>query len=85
MNMSYISEKLLEFSQQMALMSESNLAIVEETNASMHEVNERVNLVTDTLNHLSGQSESLLQKNNEGMKELLELARLKEIVKEACR
>ena len=82
MNMSHISEKLLDFSQQMSVMSESNLAIVEETNASMHEVNETVNEVTDTLNHLSGQSEKLLETNNEGIKELLEVAKLKETVLE---
>lgn len=82
MNMRHISDCLIEFSSEMSNMSESNLAIVQQTNASMNEVNETVTEATDTLSDLSIQSEKLLHSNNEGINQLIEVARLKEVVME---
>ena len=80
MNMAHISEQLLCFSNEMANLSESNLAIVEETNAGMYEVNETVTEATDTLSALSKSSEGLLLSNNSGLEQLMEVAELKEEV-----
>lgn len=79
-NMAYISEMLIEFSYEMANLSESNVAIVEETNASMNQVNETVVQAAATLNELSGHSEELIMRNNDGLKQIMEVAELKEEV-----
>lgn len=82
MNMAHISERLVEFSYEMANLSESNVAIVEETNASMTQVNETVVQAATTLNELSGHSEELLARNNDGLRQMMEVAELKEEVME---
>lgn len=79
-SMSFIAEKLISFSQEMSNLSESNLAIVEQTNASMTQVNTTVTDAADTLNELSSSSEELVKSNNEGLNQLLYVARLKEEV-----
>lgn len=78
--MSFIADKLIAFSQEMANLSESNVAIVEETNASMTQVNSTVNDAADTLTQLSDSSEKLVNSNNQGLNQLLEVAKLKEEV-----
>ena len=78
--MSHIAEKLIEFSHEMSNLSESNVAIVEETNASMAQVNSTVSDAAYTLNQLSESSESLVLSNNAGLEQLLEVAKLKEDV-----
>lgn len=80
MNMAHISEQLLGFSNEMGTLSESNLAIVEQTNAGMYEVNETVTEATDILSALSKSSEGLLLSNNGGLEQLMEVAELKEEV-----
>ncbi|WP_333637942.1 methyl-accepting chemotaxis protein [Tissierella praeacuta] len=80
MNMAYIAENLVEFSNEMASLSESNVAIVQETNASMNEVNETINDATNVLSDLSMQSEKLLSSNHDGLKQLMEVVKLKENV-----
>lgn len=80
MNMEHISEMLVQFSYEMANLSESNVAIVEETNASMAQVNETVVQAAATLNDLSDHSQQLLVSNNEGLKQIMEVAELKENV-----
>lgn len=80
MNMAHIAEMLVEFSYEMASLSESNVAIVEQTNASMTQVNETVVQAATTLNELSGHSEELLNRNNDGLKQIMEVAQLKEEV-----
>ena len=80
MNMAHIAEMLVEFSYEMGNLSESNVAIVEETNASMSQVNETVVQAATTLNELSGHSEELLTRNNAGLKQIMEVANLKEEV-----
>ena len=82
MNMAHIAERLVEFSYEMASLSESNVAIVEETNASMTQVNETVVQAANTLNQLSDHSEDLLVRNNDGLKQMIEVAQLKEEVME---
>lgn len=79
-SMSYIADKLISFSDEMANLSESNVAIVEQTNASMAQVNTTVTDAAGTLSELSQSSENLVSSNNEGLNELLEVAKLKEEV-----
>lgn len=79
-SMSHIAERLIKFSHEMSNLSESNVAIVEQTNASMAQVNSTVSNAADTLNQLSESSENLVLRNNNGLNQLLEVAMLKENV-----
>ena len=79
-NMAYASEELVQFAQDMAELSESNLAIVEETNASMTQVSETVLEASETLGNLSHSSEELLQKNEAGLIQLNNVMTLKDQV-----
>lgn len=78
--MTHISGQLMEFAGEMAGLSESNLAIVEETNATMNEVTETIDCTAETLEKLSAESESFAQKNNESEILLQEVSKLKENV-----
>lgn len=78
--MSHISYQLMDFAGEMASLSESNLAIVEETTASMNQVKESINETSSTLNNLSDESQSLAEKNDESMELLGEVDRLKDNV-----
>ncbi|HHV10377.1 MAG TPA: chemotaxis protein [Clostridiales bacterium] len=81
-NMSHISYDLTDFSREIAELSESNLAIVEETTASMFEVSEAVQDTTTTLERLAESSERLLESNNDSIRKLSEINSLKENVME---
>lgn len=78
--MAFIADKLTDFSEEMSNLSESNLAIVEETNASMTQVNSTVSTAAETLNELSSSAQKLVDSNNGGLEQLLEVAKLKEEV-----
>lgn len=78
--MSHISYQLTDFAEEMASLSESNLAIVEQTTASMSQVNEAIDTTSQTLNSLVDQSETLAQKNDESINLLKEVEILKENV-----
>lgn len=80
MNMAHIADQLVDFSHGIANLSESNVAIVEETTVSMDLVNQTVQDATGTLSNLSIKSEELLSSNNESQKQLMELVNLKEEV-----
>jgi len=79
-NMSHISYNLLDFAKEMAVLSESNLAIVEETTASMSQVNEAVNETSDTLQNLADASQVLMERNNSSLSQLSEINKLKDDV-----
>lgn len=81
-NMSQISYDLKDFAREIAELSESNLAIVEETTASMYEVTEAVNESSITLERLAESSENLIASNDESIKKLSEINSLKENVME---
>lgn len=78
--MTHISNQLTDFASEMAVVSESNLAIVEETTAKMNEVNDVVASTSDTLNSLSDESKHLAKKNDESMELLKELESFKDSV-----
>ena len=75
--MSHISNQLIDFAQEISDLSASNLAIVEETTASMHEVNESINNTSKILEDLSRESELLANKNGESMDLLKEVQGIK--------
>lgn len=81
-NMSQISHDLKAFAGDIAELSESNLAIVEETTASMSEVTEMVNNSSVTLEKLAESSEKLVSNNNDNLHKLQEINSLKENVME---
>ena len=78
--MQHISYELLEFAGKIATLSESSLAIVQQTTASMQEVNSSIGETASTLNHLTARSMELAQKNNESVNLLQEMQALKENV-----
>ncbi|WP_407307692.1 methyl-accepting chemotaxis protein [Desulfosporosinus sp. SB140] len=79
-NMAHISNKLIDFAKEMAVLSESNLAVVEETNAGMNEVNTTVQNTSETLSQLSEASANLVKGNQNSLLELKEVNQLKEDV-----
>ncbi|MGI6226525.1 MAG: methyl-accepting chemotaxis protein [Peptococcales bacterium] len=78
--MTHISHQLTEFAGEMSTLSESNLAIVEQTTASMNHVNDTIKTTSETLNTLARESEVLAQKNDESINLLNEVQILKENV-----
>ncbi|HCX65363.1 MAG TPA: chemotaxis protein, partial [Eubacteriaceae bacterium] len=78
--MSHISYQLKDFAQEIASLSESNLAIVEQTTASMHSVNDAIDRTSDTLNSLVEESSNLSNKNNESMDLLADVQNIKDTV-----
>ena len=81
-SMSHISENLMEFAAEMESVSESNLAIVEETTASMNQVNEAIDVTSETLEGLAEQSKILAEKNDDSSNLLQEVRVLKDNVVE---
>jgi methyl-accepting chemotaxis protein len=78
--MTHISEQLMKFAEELAILSESNLAIVEETTATMNQVTETIDCTAGTLETLSNESNHLAEKNNESKELLSEVVQLKENV-----
>lgn len=60
--LAHISNGLKDFSVEMADVSESNLAVVEETNATMSQVNDNIGVTTHTLGLLAEESHYLEKK-----------------------
>ncbi len=80
--MSHIAKELKVFAENLAVASESNMAMVEETTASMNEVEMSVSRQTNTMEELSGQSNELIEVNHKSMTELHEINNLKNNVME---
>ncbi len=75
--MSHISYQLMEFARDIAGLSESNLAVVEETSASMVQVNEYLDTTSSTLHNLSKESETLAKRNDDSIEILKEVQELR--------
>ncbi|MCS7232586.1 MAG: methyl-accepting chemotaxis protein [Synergistetes bacterium] len=75
---SHISNRLKELVQDMSSLSQSNLAVVEETTAGMDEVTRSIQVITNKLASLREGAETLQQKNDESIKLLFEINSLKE-------
>ena len=80
--MTHSAYELSQFAKQMALLSESNLAVVEEITASMNDVNDTVEQTSHKMLNLSNASNVLIKKNDESMTQISELVDLKEHVVE---
>lgn len=78
--MSHISTQLFSFAKEMTSLSESNLAIVEETSASMSNVNNSIEDTSSILQELTSESDTLAGKNRDSQKLLGEVIELKEAV-----
>ena len=76
--LAHISKGLKDFSLEMSDLSESNLAVVEETNATMNQVNNNIEQTTQTLGELADESHYLEDKNNESNRLLNEVSLLKD-------
>lgn len=75
--MMHSAKHIKHFSSDLTDVSASNLAIVEETSASMSQVNDTIEMVADTLNVLMDSSTQLIEQNNNGRNRLLEVVNLK--------
>lgn len=78
--MSHIAHQLTDFAGEMSALSESNLAIVEQTTAGMSEVKNSIDTTAKTLESLATESETLAQKNDESISLLKDVQNLKEDV-----
>lgn len=73
----HIATELQDFSGNLADLSESNLAIVEETTATMSQVNDNIDSTTDTLGELADESHYLEDRNSESSRLLGEVDTIK--------
>lgn len=76
--MSHMAAYLSDFTGKLADLSQSNLAVVEETTSTMTQVMENVGFTSERLKQLSGESALLTEKNNESRQLLQEVETLKE-------
>ncbi len=76
-NINEISSQLMKFSNDMASLSESNLAIVQETTSSMNQVSDTIDVTSSTLEDLANESEVLSKKNDDSVELLKEVDNLK--------
>jgi methyl-accepting chemotaxis protein len=78
--MTHSSYSLINLAKDMATLSESNLAIVEEITASMNDVNETIAQTSQKMQHLSAASQDLIAKNDDSLVQIGEINALKENV-----
>lgn len=76
----HVSNRLKELVHEMSSLSQSNLAVVEETTAGMDEVSRSIQVITGKLESLRDGAMALQQKNDESMKLLSEVNTLKEVL-----
>lgn len=80
--MSHIAKGLNQFAINLALASESNMAMIEETTASMNEVESAVSKQAETMASLNEKSNELISMNHKSMQELDSITTLKDTVVE---
>ncbi len=83
--MSHISNQLMGLADDMSMISQSNLAIVEETTAGMQQVNESISTTSQTLENLACESTLLSEKNDESISLLEDVQNIKEDVQKDTR
>lgn len=79
-NLSFISKELNKFANELAHSSESNMAVVEQTTASMNEVTHAITNHASILEDLSIKSENLMDDNKNTLHLLEEINQIKTIV-----
>lgn len=83
--MSHISNQLMSMADDMSLISQSNLAIIEQTTAGMQQVNESITITSETLESLASESAMLSEKNDESISLLGDVQHIKEDVQDDTR
>lgn len=78
--MGFISKQLLEIAANMDSVSQSNLAVIEETTATMNQVTETIDTTAGTLNKLAEDSKEFAEKNLESKELISNVSDLKEDV-----
>lgn len=78
--MTHIADRLKEYAEQMTRVSEANLALVEETSATLNGVKENLEETTTALENLNEQSATITEKNDTSKLILAEASQLKEAV-----
>ncbi|MDA3847158.1 MAG: methyl-accepting chemotaxis protein, partial [Vallitaleaceae bacterium] len=78
--MKHSADNLIRFSEDISILSESNLAIVEETTASMNQVNQTITNASTSLNGLLEESKDLVDNNKSSIADLLNVIKIKEVV-----
>lgn len=74
------AKELNKFSTDLSILSESNLAVIEQTTASMNDVSETIFSVNQALGTLSSKSQTLLKTNHENMVQLNDINEFKQKV-----
>ena len=78
--MGFISKQLLDIAANMDSVSQSNLAVIEETTATMNQVTETIDTTAGTLNKLAEDSKEFEKKNLESKELISNVSDLKEDV-----
>lgn len=82
--MKFISEEISRFAMEMLSVSESNMAMVEQTTASMDQVNESITHHSVSLHKITQQSHGLIDLNNQSMEQMQSINKLNgEVVQDA--
>lgn len=79
-NMSFISNKMEQISVELSQFSSSNMAVVEETTASMNQVSDAISNSTGILEDLSDKSTKLIQMNKTNNVQLKEMSIIRDTV-----
>ncbi len=79
-NMSHVAYELVDFAEEMSNLSQSNVAIIEETTAEMLSVTNTIEETSDTLENLAEESTNLAIKNDESLVLLEDVQKIKEDV-----
>lgn len=79
-DMKFMSKQCMDVVCEMEELSESNLAVIEETTATLYQVNDSIESTADTLNQVVDNSKELSTKNKDGQMLLGEVIELKENV-----
>ena len=74
----HVNDRMVDFTDVMNDVSQANLAVVEETTASMTHVNDTINDTADHLNHVADTAEELSGSNQESCRILDETMKIKE-------
>ena len=82
-DMAYVSHELVKFADEIAMVSQSNVAIVEETTAELLMVGETVERTSEMLGELSDESKELSIKNDESIVLLEEIEGMKKGTEDA--
>lgn len=75
--MTFIGESINHFAGEMTALSETNMAIVEETTAGMDQVNDSIKSHTETLNKITKKSKDLIELNGESINQIEEINLIK--------